>query len=172
MEEKEEKAMGLGLMQGGEPLSSEDMKKQGAGLQGIIKRALYLEKAWRSNDPELKLRLKLNFADNKAEVLNIAYMYADLENDFRFIKETAEFTAQRYAEVMSVLPTLEEVDLLLEEIQTFPEEKLLKIKMHENGTQEQREVLSKDFFRTEAKEDRIKKLEKLRSAIFAIRQQG
>jgi hypothetical protein len=138
---------GLSLIQGGEGITAEEMKKQESGLVWIKKRAEFLTSEW------IKEFFPAPSGVVQADLHEIAQRYADLENDFKFIKETAEFTAQRYAEFESVLPTLREIDWLINGVTGWPEE---------DG----------EFFLTGSKKDRLDKLTKIRSAIYALQQHG
>ena len=138
---------GLSLIQGGEGITAEEMKKQESGLIWIKKRAEFLKSEW------IKEFFPAPSGVVPADLHEIAQRYADLENDFKFIKETAEFTAQRYAEFESVLPTLREIDILIYTIGNQSED-------------------DQEFFLTGTKKERLDKLTKLRSAIHALQQHG
>lgn len=99
---------------------------------------------------EMQEQFDLQFiVENYSFLLEIAVEFADLENDFAYIKETAEFTARRYEEFAAHLPTLQEFDLLLDAVKN-------------------KEATDKEFFAIESKELRVQKLTKMRSAIKSL----
>ena len=147
MKKKEKAGSGLSLIQGGEPLTAEEAKKQQSGLIWIKKRAEFLVNEW------LKEFEYMPEEQSPPGFKALAQRYADLENDFKFIKVKAEFAAMRFAEVQSVFPTLRETDELIKLIEAHPEE-------------------DSEFFLIAPKKERLEKLMKLRSAIFALQQQG
>ena len=147
MKKKEKEGSGLSLIQGGEPLTAEEIRKQKSGIIWIRKRTEFFVQEWHKEFP----CLNEGKFDNGIKAL--AQRYADLENDFKFIKETAEFAAMRFAEVQSVFPILREMDELIKLIENHDEN-------------------DSEFFLIAPKKERLEKLMKLRSAIFALQQQG
>jgi hypothetical protein len=132
----------VGIMQGDATKALAAEKESEARLLWIKKRAEYLANTWMSNSELLKQTTK--------DVLDmVARNYADLENDFEFIKEVSKFTAARYTEVIECLPSLVEIDSLINLLEEI-------------------EPSDKSVWITGTKEDRMKKLRKLKSAIVAL----
>ena len=144
---KQKEGSGLSLIQGGEPLTAEEIRKQKSGIIWIRKRTEFLTNEWIKEFEYIPgEKIPPGFKE-------LAQRYADLENDFKFIKETAEFAAMRFAEVQSVFPILREMDELIKLIENHDEN-------------------DSEFFLIAPKKERLEKLMKLRSAIFALQQQG
>jgi hypothetical protein len=115
-----------------------DQKK---GIEWIKQRAGQLVEKWQERFPK-------QFED-KDELMNaISKDFADLENDFNYIKDINSYVAIRYAEIWELLPTMTELDLLLEGMNAIDDQ---------------------EFYNIASKEDRIKKIEKLRRIIKASR---
>lgn len=130
------------------PEMKEEIKKQQErGIYKIQVRQRQLANAWLTLHVPFILRLFITNA-----LLKIGRDFADLENDFEYTKETAQFTACRYEEFVDVLPTMQEIEKLLTAMELIPEN-------------------DKKFWLTENKTDRIKKIRKLSTAIKAMQQQ-
>jgi hypothetical protein len=117
---------------------NEVMKDQVKGVEWIKARTEQILYNWNERFADAPLQREVD--------RTLAAEFADLENDFNYIKDLNTSMAVRYEEVWDCLPSLTEVDALLRVVYAFPEE-------------------DASFFCTATKEDRLKKLKKLRSAI-------
>lgn len=118
----------------------EIMKDQKKGVEWIKQRTDQLFKNWQD-------RFDLAHMDLEPEDLKtIAREWADLENDFNYLKEINTFMATRYEEVFDCLPSLPEIDELIQSV-------------------EWRDPNTDAYFCTAPKDQRLAKLKKLRSAI-------
>ena len=138
----------VGEDQGPSKVTEQKEEKTSTQLQKIKNRADDLVQRWRR---EYGVEI-----DEKA-MKKIAFEYADLENDFEFVKETSRSVAVRYEEVSSCFPTLTEMDALISIVESLAPE-----------SKEDRMSIYPPFFSRGPKEERLQKLKKLRSAIKAM----
>lgn len=117
---------------------NEIMKDQKKGLEWIKQREEQIYNTWLKRFQEVDCRIK--------DLRVLAREWADLENDFNYIKELNTFIATRHEEVWDCMPTLTEIDELIKTVEDANPD-------------------AKEFFCTDKKENRILKLKKLRSAI-------
>ena len=125
---------------------NEVMKDQVKGVEWIKQRSEQLIENWKKYTKHDSFDEK-GYELREVDIKKISMEYADLENDFNYIKDLNTSMAVRYEEVWDCLPSLTEVDALLNIVNY--------------GTKE----TDAKFFCTATKEDRVKKLKKLRSAI-------
>lgn len=122
----------------------ETTSKSNVGIEKVRKRKI--ERFHKIAEILQKHNISIN-NQMREDLENLALEYADLENDFDYISETSSFVAKRYAEVFACLPTLQEINLLLEQV---------------NKADEKAELFTQN-----TKEERLALLTKLRSAIKA-----
>lgn len=115
---------------------TEEMKQ--SAIEWIDARAKHLFKIWSE---------KFDLAHQEIlpeDLENIAHEFADLENDFNYVKELNTYTSKRYQQVWDVLPSVQELDLLIKLVSEHAEDET--------------------FFTIGTKDERIKKLLMLRNA--------
>ena len=122
---------------------NEVMKDQKLGIEWIKDREAALLKNWldRLDDPEIDLSL---IPDDYLKT--IAHDYADLENDFNYVKDINTSMAVRFEEVWACLPTTTEIDALIKVMEEIKED-------------------DEEFYCTAKKSNRLPKIKKLRSAM-------
>lgn len=128
---------------------NELMQDQKKGLEWIKQRQEQLKKNWGSRfqyptDQPIPNQKVFDYIINIFEELSREW--ADLENDFNYIKDINTGIATRHEEVWDCMPSLTEIDAIIKKV---------------NATKED----NHEFFCTGKKADRIAKLKKLRSAI-------
>lgn len=123
-----------------DPIKLNELMKDQKGVEWIKARTEQILNTW-------SIRFDLAHMPMEHEDFKtLAKEYADLENDFNYIKDLNTAMATRYEEVWDCLPSVTEIDAILKDIEGRPAEDF-------------------EFFCTAKKEDRIKKIKKLRSAI-------
>ena len=80
------------------------------------------------------------------DLKTVAREWADLENDYNYIKELNTYVSTRHQEVWDCLPTLQEIDTLIQAIEEHSEE-------------------DQTYFSTRTKDKSVAAIKKLRGAI-------
>ncbi|MFA5658529.1 MAG: hypothetical protein WC900_04530 [Oscillospiraceae bacterium] len=164
--EKGQEGKDYGDILKGNAMSVEEIEeKKKGGLLWIKARQDELIEAWKKRfNPESIGGQGIELSEDQLKKL--AYEWADLENDFNFIRDVAEYTGARYAEFMGLLPSLEEMDLLLDLVQDLTDgANYAQVINIGNGVKTNDLIKILDFFRIGTKEERIKKLQKLKALV-------